>query len=210
MFDPERFQLYDASRSLMLAVAPLARSEALALLPGEFAVADRLLAKRLGIEPLTEEMMAERAAEFAALPEEKILRIWVNPVLNSDGCDVFVSPPDALPDVGGAPDWGLSSAGFLLTDIEALSEWIRTTYGVETPEEIRESISRFLSFDLERMVRAVELVDLAQERVLMKWPVLHENPLRAFRAATESYPEVRYAEGDFEFRLKQDVERTGV
>ncbi len=205
MFDPERFQLYDARRTLMLAVAPLSREEALSALPGEFVVADRLLAKRLGIEPVPEDVMAARAAEFAALPEDRILRLWVNPVLNADGCDVFVSPPDALPDVGGAPDWGLASAGFLLADIEALSEWIRTTYGVETPEEIRESLSRFLSRDLERMVRAVELVDLAANAVLMKWPVLHESPLRAIRAATESYPEVRYEEADFEFRLRQDV-----
>ena len=76
---------------------------------------------------------------------------------------------------------------------------------METPEEIRESLSRFLSRDLERMVRAVELVDLAADAVLMKWPVLHENPLRAIRAATESYPEVRYEEADFEFRLRQDA-----
>ena len=75
MFDPERFQLYDARRTLMLAVAPLSREEALSTLPGEFVVADRLLAKRLGIEPVPEDVMAARAAEFAALPEDRILRL---------------------------------------------------------------------------------------------------------------------------------------
>ena len=92
MFDPERFQLYDAERRLMLAVMPLTREEALAQIPGEFVVGDRLLAKRLGVEAVPEDVMNARFSEFAAEPEEKILRLWMNASENADSCDIFVSP----------------------------------------------------------------------------------------------------------------------
>ncbi len=205
MFDPERFQLYDAERRLMLAVMPLTREEALAQIPGEFVVGDRLLAKRLGVEAVPEDVMNARFSEFAAKPEEKILRLWMNASENADSCDIFVSPFDALPDAGGAPDWSLKSCGFFLGDIAVFSEWIATIYGVETPEDLRRVTSRFLSRDLERMVRAVKLFDLAENKEIACWPILHDNPLRAFSAASESYPEIRYDDDDFDIHLKPEA-----
>lgn len=205
MFDPERFVFYDAKRTLMLTVGPLSRREALQQLPGEIVVWDPVLAARLGLDPVPPEVMNIRSREFRELDEDELLRIWRSPVPSSDGRTVFVSPPDALPDSGDAPDWGLLSAGFIAGSLEPLVDWVRTTYGAEDPSEIRTALSRWLSIDAERTERAVQLVDLAAEAVIAQWPILHDNPLRAFNAAAASWPEVRYGELDFDFALKPEA-----
>lgn len=205
MFDPERFVFYDAERTLMLTVGPLSRREALLQVPGEFVVWEPVLAARLGIEPVPPEVMNIRSREFRELGEDEILRIWVSPMPASDGRTVFVSPPDALPDSGDAPDWGLRSAGFIVGELEPLVDWVRTTYGAEEPDEIRRALSRWLSTDAERTERAVQLVDLAADAVIASWPILHDNPLRAFKAASASWPEVRYSDLDFDFSLKPEA-----
>ncbi len=205
MFTPERFTLYNADHSLKLTVEPLPREEALALFPGTFIVADAMLAKTLGVSAVSADEMNARAAEFAAMPEESILRLWVSSAPTSDGRTVFVSPLDSLPDVGDAPDWGLKSAGYLLGDIEALSSWLQTTYEVESAEDIRRALSKFLSEDLAKMDRAVVLIETETENILMYWPILWDNPILARRASTSAYPEVCYTDSDFDFSLKRDI-----
>lgn len=204
MFDPQRFMRFDAKRTLMLAAAPLSRAEALGELPGELVVSDERLAAHLGLEALPPEVMNSRAEEFAALEEGDVWRLWLNPTPTVDGRTVFISPVDALPDVAGAPDWGLASAGFLAASGEVLEEWTASMYGW-APEDFREAVSRFLSIDVLLTDRAVELVELDGGAVLNRWPILHDNPLRALQKATESYPEVRFGEEDFDFMLKPDA-----
>lgn len=47
----------------------------------------------------------------------------------------------------------------------------------------------------------MRLTETATGNVLALWPVRNDNPLKALARATESYPEVRYDDEDFEFRL---------
>lgn len=198
MFNPKYFRLYDAERSLMLTIGPLGRREALAGLPGELFLGNPLLAARLGIEPIPESVMNERQAEFASLDETSLLRIWFNPTGGPDGRDVLASPADALPETGTAPDWGLVSAGWFVTDPMTLADWAEERY--ET-DDVLLALSTFLSKDIDEEGEAVRLVETATQRILNVWPVQHENPLRALRLATQSWPEVRYAEEDFRFVL---------
>lgn len=205
MFDLHRFMRFDAKRTLMLATAPLPRREALGELPGELIVSDERLAEHLGLECVPPEVMNARSDEWALLEEGELWRLWRSPTPTADGRSIFISPVDALPDVSGAPDWGLASSGFLVAGAEALGEWTQSVYGWPA-EDFREAVSRFLSIDVLQMDRAVELVDLASGAALNRWPILHDNPLRALQKAAESYPEVRFCEEDFAFSLKADAD----
>lgn len=205
MFDLHRFMRFDAKRTLMLTTAPLSRREALGELPGELIVSDERLAEHIGLESVPPEVMNARSDEWALLEEGELWRLWRSPTPTTDGRTIFISPVDALPDVSGAPDWGLASSGFLVAGAEALGEWTQSVYGWPA-EDFREAVSRFLSIDVLQMDRAVELVDLASGAALNRWPILHDNPLRALQKASESYPEVRFCEEDFEYSLKADAE----
>ena len=68
-------------------------------------------------------------------------------------------------------------------------------------DDIAACLSHFLSIDLLRSESAVRLTETATGNVLALWPVRNDNPLKALARATESYPEVRYDEEDFVFRL---------
>lgn len=198
MFDPNRFQLFDAARTLMLTIGPVSRSDVLADFPAELIVSDEILAARLGVEPVPPSVITARIPELKALDEESVRRLWMNPVSTPDGRTVFVSPVDALPDTGDTADWGLRSAGFLVSDPAVLGDWVEENYATD---DIAAALSHFLSIDLMRSESAVRLTETATGNVLALWPVRNDNPLKAFARATESYPEVRYDDEDFEFRL---------
>lgn len=198
MFDPNRFQLFDAARTLTLTIGPVSRSDVLADFPAELIVSDEILAARLGVEPVPPSVITARIPELKALDEEAVRRLWMNPVSTPDGRTVFVSPVDALPDTGDTADWGLRSAGFLVSDPAVLGDWVEENYATD---DIAAALSHFLSIDLMRSESAVRLTETATGNVLALWPVRNDNPLKALARATESYPEVRYDDEDFEFRL---------
>ena len=202
MFSPLQSELFDAERRLMLTVRSASTADLLAEIPGEFFVWDEVLAARIGISPAPQEAADARSLEVSALDEDSALRLWRLPKAGREGLDVFAAPIDALPDTGDAPDWGLSSAGWLLGDAEALLGWATNAYGDEA--ELFSSLSRFLSIDVLKPHSAVHLVDRESGRTLQIWPVWNENPLRALSLAAAAYPEVRYEESDFEFRLSAE------
>lgn len=204
MIDLSHYVLYDAARTLRLSLEPVPRGELLRELPGELVVSSLLLAFRLGCEATSVDVMTGRAAEFAELDEESAFRLWENPVAAADGRTVFVSAPDSLPDVAGAPDFGLASAGFLIGGTAEILDWVMSVTDAEDADEARLELSRLLSGTGETP-HAVRLTECATGAVLQRWPVRCGNPLRALTASARSWPEVRYAEDDFTFTLKSDL-----
>lgn len=204
MIDFSRYALFDRARTMRLSLEALPRESLIADIPGELAVASPILAAMLGIERLTEEVMLARSDEFAALDEETAFRLWTSPAASADGRTVFISAPDALPEMDGTPDWGIASAGFLIGSAEEMLRWAGSLTGAETTEGMRLELSKILSGTCEPPHAAV-LTDLVQGTEIMRWPVKCGNPIRALSAAAAQWPEVRYAEDDFRFTLREDM-----
>ena len=163
MFDPNRFQLFDAARTLTLTIGPVSRSDVLADFPAELIVSDEILAARLGVEPVPPSVITARIPELKALDEESVRRLWVNPVPTSDGRTVFVSPVDALPDTGDAADWGLRSAGFLVSDPAVLGEAVaimEASGSIDYARSYAENLTSIAKNRLTDMVRPSTARDL--------------------------------------------------
>ena len=114
MLDLQRYAFYDAKRTMRLTLEPVSILEMLQDLPGELLFSAPLPAARLGVPCASPDVMHARAAEFAQFDEETAFRLWFNPEPSADGRSVYVSAPDALPEMNGAPDFGIASAGFLI------------------------------------------------------------------------------------------------
>ena len=112
MLDLQRYAFYDAKRTMRLTLEPVSILEMLQDLPGELLFSAPLPAARLGVPCASPDVMHARAAEFAQFDEETAFRLWFNPEPSADGRSVYVSAPDALPEMNGAPDFGIASAGF--------------------------------------------------------------------------------------------------
>lgn len=204
MIDFKRYAFYDRDRTMRLTLEPMSREALLAAIPGEIVAASALLAARLGLERAPDELLRARAAEFAALDEETGFRLWINAPADREGRTVYVSAPDAMPDVGDAPDWCIASGGFLIGSAEEILAWAGSHAGLETVEECRDELCRILSGVTEAPHAAV-LRETATDREIMSWPVRCGNPIRALSAAAAQWPEVCYAEDDFDFALKPDL-----
>ena len=103
MLDLQRYAFYDAKRTMRLTLEPVSILEMLQDLPGELLFSAPLPAARLGVPCASPDVMHARAAEFAQFDEETAFRLWFNPEPSADGRSVYVSAPDALPEMNGAP-----------------------------------------------------------------------------------------------------------
>lgn len=204
MLDFSRYALYDARRTTRLTLEPMGRAELLSGLPGELVVTSPVLAAMLGAEVMGDAQLLARREELSSLDEDSALRLWLNPFPAEDGRTVFISTPDALPEVDGTPDWSIRSAGFLIGPVEGVCDWVRTVSDAESADEIRRTLSAILSGTCEPP-HAAKLVELSSNIVLQRWPVRCGNPIRSLSAATQAWPEVRYPEEDFVFRLREDA-----
>ena len=204
MLDFSHYALYDSARTMRLSLEPMTRTQMLADFPGEIVISSPLLATRLGCEAADAEAMQRRREEFAALDEESALRIWLNRTPARDGRIAYVSAPDSLPDVEEEPDWGISSAGFLIGSVAEIAGWVKRMTDADDPASILRELSRILS-GCSEPPHAAQLTDLSTGAVIMTWPVRCANPIHALSAAAESWPEVRYREEDFDFSLKSDL-----
>ena len=194
MLDFSHYALYDSARTMRLSLEPMTRTQMLADFPGEIVISSPLLAARLGCEAADAEAMQRRREEFAALDRTPA----------RDGRIAYVSAPDSLPDVEEEPDWGISSAGFLIGSVAEISEWVKRMTDADDPASILRELSRILS-GCSEPPHAAQLTDLSTGAVIMTWPVRCANPIHALSAAAESWPEVRYREEDFDFSLKSDL-----
>ena len=145
MLDLQRYAFYDAKRTMRLTLEPVSILEMLQDLPGELLFSAPLPAARLGVPCASPDVMHARAAEFAQFDEETAFRLWFNPEPSADGRSVYVSAPDALPEMNGAPDFGIASAGFLIGSTLEMLQWVQSLTGAETPDEQRSELSKMLS-----------------------------------------------------------------
>ena len=106
--------------------------------------------------------------------------------------------------MNGAPDFGIASAGFLIGSTLEMLQWVQSLTGAETPDEQRSELSKMLSAACETPHAAI-LTELSSGTELMRWPVQCGNPIRALSQAAAQWPEVKFAEDDFEFSLKPDL-----
>lgn len=204
MLDLQRYAFYDAKRTMRLTLEPVSILEMLQDLPGELLFSAPLPAARLGVPCASPDVMHARAAEFAQFDEETAFRLWFNPEPSADGRSVYVSAPDALPEMNGAPDFSIASAGFLIGSTFEMLQWVQSLTAAQTPDEQRSELSKMLSAACEPPHAAI-LTELSSSTELMRWPVQCGNPIRALSQAAAQWPEVKFAEDDFEFTLKPDL-----
>ena len=145
MLDLQRYAFYDAKRTMRLTLEPVSILEMLQDLPGELLFSAPLPAARLGVPCASPDVMHARAAEFAQFDEETAFRLWFNPEPSADGRSVYVSAPDALPEMNGAPDFSIASAGFLIGSTFEMLQWVQSLTGAQTPDEQRSELSKMLS-----------------------------------------------------------------